>query len=260
MRLFLLLSILISSTLSAQIPNPGFESWIVGNWLLDPEGWTNGNNQFAMVTQDEDAFEGNFAMRVDALDNGLGAYGWAECTFPNTFIPASLDFYVKALAEFGGVSVTISFFNDEIMFYSESWNSGTSINEWTLVSIPLEQIEPVMTHAVIRVEAQVGDLVPGTAWISIDAMGFEGPLSNGDELIKQELELFPNPASNQVILDGVTPNSIVRIVNVAGQTVYESNSVTSQVRIDVQKFAKGLYILNVQGADNVGTSRKLVID
>ncbi|MFT6355351.1 MAG: hypothetical protein ACJAXD_002346 [Cryomorphaceae bacterium] len=261
MRYLLLLSIFLSSSLFAQIPNPGFESWVAGNWQLDPEGWETTNGQLIpAVYQDSDSYEGDFAMRVDAVNNGLGAYSLAECTFPNTFIPASLDFYVKCQTEFGGVSVTISFFNGENMFYSEAWNSGSTISEWTLVSLPLSQIEPVMTHAVIRVEAQVGDLVPGTAWISIDAMGFEGTLSNDDMVVDQDLELYPNPASDHFVLDGIAPNSTVRIINVAGQTVYESNSPTSQLRLDVQNFASGLYILNVQSADKVSTSRKLVID
>lgn len=199
-------------------------------------------------------------MRVDAIDNGLGAYGSAECTFPNTSIPASLDFYVKSQSEFGGVSVTISFFNGENMFYSEFWSSGQTIEEWTLVSIPLNQIEPVMTHAVIRVEAQVGDLVPGTAWISVDAMGFEEPLSNDDMIVDQDLELYPNPASDFIILDGITPNSTVRIINIAGQTVYESNSATTQTRLDVKPFSQGIYILNIQNENQVIASRKLVIE
>ncbi|MGB6037225.1 MAG: T9SS type A sorting domain-containing protein [Cryomorphaceae bacterium] len=260
MRFLLLLSVFLTGSLFAQIPNPGFESWIVGNWLLDPEGWTNGNNQFAMVTQDEDAFEGDFAMRVDAVNNGLGAFGWAECTVPIDYIPSSLNFYAKAGTEFGGVIVTISFYNNESLFNSFEWNSGTSIEEWTLVSIPLEQNEPVLTHAVIRVEAQVGDLVPGTAWISVDAMGFEGALSDGDMVVDKNLELYPNPAADYIILDGIPPNSTVRIMNIAGQMVFESNSSTTLLRLDVQDFAKGLYILNVQAANRVSTSQKLVIE
>lgn len=260
MRYLLLLSIFLSTTLFAQIPNPGFESWIVGNWQLDPEGWTTSNGQLIpSVYQDEDSYEGEFAMRVDAVEVGIGAYGQAECTFPITFIPASLDFYVKCQNESGAVIVTISFFNEENLVYSEYWNNAGTIEEWTLVSIPLSQIEPVMTHAVIEVSAQVGDLVPGTAWISVDAMGFEGPLSNDDMVVDQDFQLYPNPVSDQLILDGLAPNSTVRIVNVAGQTIYESKSATPQLKLDVQNFAEGLYILNVQGRDQASTSRKLVI-
>jgi len=260
MRYLLLLSIFLSSSLYAQIPNPGFESWVAGNWQPDPEGWGTTNGQLIpAVYQDSDSYEGDFAMRVDAVNNGLGAYSKAQCTFPTTFIPGSLDFYVKAGTEFGGVSVTISYFNGENMFYSEFWGSGQAIEEWTLVSIPLSQIEPIMTHAVIKVEASVGDLVPGTAWISVDAMGFEGPLSDGDVMVDQNIEIYPNPASDYLTLDGIAANSTVRILNLAGQTVFESNSEVSQMRVDVQHFATGLYILNVQDQNKVSTSQKLLI-
>ncbi len=261
MRSLLLLSVFLSSSLFAQIPNPGFESWVVGNWQLDPEGWTTANGQLLpAVIQDNDAYEGDYAMRVNAIDDGLGAFGWAECTVPITYIPSSLDFYVKAGTEFGGVSVSISFYNNEFLFNSFDWNSGSPIEEWTLISIPLEQEEPVLTHAVIRVEAQVGDLVPGTAWISVDAMGFEGPLSDDDVMGDEKLELYPNPASDYIILDGISANSTVRIMNVSGQTVFESNPATSQMRLDVQNFAQGLYIINIQNPDKINISRKLVIE
>ncbi|MCZ4410736.1 T9SS type A sorting domain-containing protein [Cryomorphaceae bacterium 1068] len=260
MRFLLLLSVFLSSSLLAQIPNPGFESWIVGNWQLDPEGWTTSNGQLIpAVYQDTDSYEGEFAMRVDAVDNGLGGYGFAECTVPIDYIPSSLDFYVKAGTEFGGVSVTISFYNNDFLFNSFDWNSGTSIEEWTLVSIPMEQNEPVLTHTVIRVEAQVGDLVPGTAWISVDAMGFEGPLSDGDIIDDRDFAIYPNPANDYIILDGLAPNATIRIINIAGQTVFESNSVATQMRLDLDNFAPGLYILDVQPVKKAGVSRKLVI-
>jgi len=260
MRILLLISVFLSSSLIAQIPNPGFETWIIGNWLPVPEGWATPTDQLeSVVTQDTDAYDGDFAMRVDAVNNGLGAYGWAECTVPIDYIPASLDFYAKAGTEFGGVSVTISFYNNEFLFNSFEWNSSTSIDEWTLVSIPLVQNEPVLTHAIIRIEAFVGDLVPGVAWISVDAMGFDGPLSNNDQIVDDQIRLFPNPANDYITLSGLRGGSNVRIINLAGKTVFESNATKPQMIADVKNLPKGLYILYIQYSDEFSASRKLVI-
>jgi len=261
MRFLLILSVFLTGSLFAQIPNSDFESWVPAPWYQNPEGWTTPNDEVNfVVSQDNDAFEGDYAMRVDAIPVPLGALGWAECTVPIDYIPSSLDFYVKAGTEFGGVSVTISFYNNEFLFNSFDWNSGTPIEEWTFISIPLDQYEPVLTHAVIRVEAQVGDLVPGTAWISVDAMGFESTLSDEEVTVEGDIQIYPNPCSDYIILDGISANSTVRILNVAGQTVFESNPTISQMRLDIQNFPKGLYILNVQTANQVSNSQKLVIE
>lgn len=260
MRFLLLLSIFLSCSLLAQIPNPGFESWVPAPWYPSPEGWETPNDEGnTVVTQDQAAFEGDYAMRVDAVLDGIGAFGWAECTVPIDYIPSSLDFYAKAGTEFGGVIVTISFYNNDLLFNSFDWNSGSPIEEWTLISIPMAQNEPVLTHAIIRVEALVGDFSPGTAWISVDAMGFDGPLNNADQIVDDQLRLFPNPASESINISGITAGSKVRIMNLAGQTVFESISTNSQMIADVKNLPKGLYIVHIQGSNENSLSQKLVI-
>ena len=87
-----------------------------------------------------------------------------------------------------------------------------------------------------------------------------GPLSDDDMIVDQRIEVFPNPSSDYITIDGITANSTVRILNVAGQTVFESNPTISQMRLDIQNFTKGLYILNVQTANQISTSQKLVIE
>lgn len=260
MRNLLLLFILFQGSLFAQIPNPGFESWIVGNWLPNPQGWTTPNDQFnTVVSQDTDSYEGDFAMRVEAMPDGIGGFGWAECTIPIDYIPSSLDFYAKSDVEFGGVNVVITFFNNDFLFTSFNWSSGESIEDWTLISIPMEQNEPVLTHAVIRVEALYGDLVPGSAWISVDAMGFDGPLSSSPLLQESDFRFFPNPARDQLIIEDVLPGSTIRIINLTGQTIYTETGQQSLLSIDVSNFPTGLYLLSITEPNQITRSQKLVV-
>ncbi len=260
MKKALFIFILLSASTYAQvIPNPGFESWFVEIWQPVPEGWATPNGQLIpVVVQDLEAYEGNFAMRVNAVNDGIGAYGWAACTLDTDNIPPSLDFYVKALAEFGGVSVSISFYNNEIEVYTEFWSSGESIDEWTFVSMPLDQIEPVMTHAIIRVEASVGDLVPGQAWISVDAMSF-GSVQNISSQTTTRFEMMPNPAVSSFTLKNLPLGGRIRLINSVGQITMEENTVSDQAVINVEDLNPGIYFVEVVSVDGSSQTRKLIL-
>lgn len=71
-------------------------------------------------------------------------------------------------------------------------------------------------------------------------------LSTKDNVLAQGISVYPNPA-NSVININQTDNSIeiknVSLVNILGQTVYSSASAKA---INVNGFAKGLYILKIQ--------------
>jgi hypothetical protein len=259
MRNLLVFCILFTFGAHAQtVPNGNFESWFVGNWQLVPEAWATQNDGLTpMTTQDLDAYEGDYAMRVTALPNGIGFSGFANCTIPTAAIPPSLDFYVKALCEFGGVSVSISFYNNDMEVYSEFWSSGTSIDDWTYVSLQLSQIEPVMTHAVIRAEAFVGDLVPGQAWISVDAMGFGGTLSN-DNADQISFELFPNPTKDTFHISGEVNGYQFSLFDLTGKAVKRSILNSTINSIDISELPPGLYLVELRSEGKWRGSQKLV--
>ena len=186
--------------LSQTVPNGNFENWESVGSYLNPESWITDNVEGRIiVSQDTDAFEGDYAMRVTAKSIGVGDYGEAYTSLDINYIPSSLNLYAKYSAEFGGVSVEIKFFDfAENEIYNEYWSSGESMENYTFISIPLTPFitpeDPPPAYARILVSAQVGDLIPGHAWISVDAMTIGVPQSIR-ELEKSVLEIFPNPAS-----------------------------------------------------------------
>jgi len=260
MRTLLFVFILASLESAAQvIPNSGFESWFVDIWQPEPQGWDTPNGQTVpIVTQDTASYEGEYAMRVSAVEIGVGAVGWARCTLATSFIPASLDFYVKTMNEFGAVSVSISFFNGENEFYVEEWTSSENIMNWSFISLPLSQIEPVMTHAVIEVKALVGDFTPGSSWISVDAMSFESTLHN-DSSRNPEFSVFPNPATDWVQLNGASLNSKARLYDLKGKLIAEYAISSIEPRLHLSGIKRGLYILEVENQSGFKSSQKLVV-
>ena len=78
--------------------------------------------------------------------------------------------------------------------------------------------------------------------------------------------VYPNPASNQVVLQwngNVNTQTKVIITDITGREVYSStlaiNKVKGQISIDISGFNKGIYILSVKG-DALSYCNKLIVE
>jgi hypothetical protein len=256
-----LLSFFIFAVCAAQIPNAGFENWIENGWSYNPEDWETDNSELLQpVTQDLEAHEGMYAMKVTAVPIGVGDWGEASTTVPIDYIPASLDFWVKSQNENGFVQVLIEFFNDEMLFTSFFWGTIESISDWTFVSIEMNQVEPVLTHAKITVSALVGDLIAGQAQISIDEMSFGETNAVIDHSVIN-IQVYPNPAIDSFQFD-VENHKVDRIEIYAldgklAKAVQLNDLETKEV--DISSLAPGMYQLMFSSAlQPVGVSKLLV--
>lgn len=70
--------------------------------------------------------------------------------------------------------------------------------------------------------------------------------------------LFPNPATDQLNIRSDVPFSEVRLVNLAGQVVSRTATDATEFALDVRDFAPGLYIMQLQTANGM-VSTKVVI-
>ncbi|MCK5764858.1 MAG: C10 family peptidase [Bacteroidales bacterium] len=80
-----------------------------------------------------------------------------------------------------------------------------------------------------------------------------------------QLDIFPNPATDALNVNFNLDNTQtveIRLVNVTGEAIYNNvlSNVTGQInnRIDVSNFAKGIYILNISGAEG-SVNKKVII-
>ena len=258
----LILSLILAAPLLAaaqSVPNGNFESWISGEWSEEPEGWTTDNTEsHTTVSKDFDSHEGDFAMRVTSQPTPLGEYGEASTLFDIAAIPSALNFYAKTLGENGGSSVNITFYYNEIEMYSETWFSNEDMPEYTFISMPLEQIEPELTHARITVYAQVGDFAPGSAWISVDAMDFGEPMGvqQADRL---SIKLYPNPAREVLRIESIgQPLGHLSVFDALGRKVHEVKTSGESARLNVGQLPKGMYVITGEGKQ--GFRGKFVVE
>ena len=71
------------------------------------------------------------------------------------------------------------------------------------------------------------------------------------------INLYPNPASTTVTIDGIVSEVLVTIVDMNGRTVYSEKTV-SNLTIDLAGMAKGAYFVRIMG-ENTTAIRKLIV-
>jgi hypothetical protein len=240
------------------VPNGSFETWINTPFFsLDPEFWSTDNGQVIVSTvQDSLPYEGEWGMRVNPIPNGLGEEGRASIQIPTTYIPSSLNFHAKwNRTATAGIGVTVTFYNGENNFYTESWYSPELTSEWTPISIPLSQIEPIMTHVIIEVWVSIGDFAPGEGWLSVDAMYFDG-LTGLDDLNAGSVGLYPNPTSDLLFIEEADARTSYVIYDAMGKLVSRD---AYQNGIDVKAMPSGNYFIEVLRSDGVLRRSQFVV-
>ena len=80
-----------------------------------------------------------------------------------------------------------------------------------------------------------------------------------DETQSAQVRISPNPSSNEVKIQSIAEISLLTVINHAGQLVYETNSNSSILNVNVSAFDSGIYFVKIFTQDKVIT-RKLVIE
>ncbi|MEI7595255.1 MAG: alpha/beta fold hydrolase [Bacteroidota bacterium] len=71
------------------------------------------------------------------------------------------------------------------------------------------------------------------------------------ELLKtDDINVFPSPATNFITIEGIKPNSTIRISDLTGRTIYfKDNYCSNTLNIDVSSFAVGNYCVIIQNSN-----------
>ena len=74
------------------------------------------------------------------------------------------------------------------------------------------------------------------------------------------IDLYPNPASSTLFIDGIDNNCFVSIYNIQGVEIVSSPIQTGDNSIDVSNIPDGYYIIVIKNnAETVLTTQKLII-
>lgn len=87
------------------------------------------------------------------------------------------------------------------------------------------------------------------------------PFATSSEVIKQNepLTIYPNPASNELLIETQLTNYNISLINTLGQFVYQKHSCNGKQTLDVSNLADGMYYLKVAIPGNKPQTKKVMI-
>jgi hypothetical protein len=75
------------------------------------------------------------------------------------------------------------------------------------------------------------------------------------DLAEAGITMFPNPANDNLTIEGLTENSSVRILNTVGQLVYSNLIKGSKAMINTSSFKNGVYIIQLEMSGKIVTTK-----
>ena len=76
----------------------------------------------------------------------------------------------------------------------------------------------------------------------------------------QSIQVFPNPASSTLHIQGIQPNSTIRLISPTGVVVHEQKNNSSNAIVNISDLSAGLYWLNVSDHNNTMIARMITIE
>lgn len=99
----------------------------------------------------------------------------------------------------------------------------------------------------------------GNVRLYLDDFKFEKIVNTGmNEISQKSIQMFPNPAQNQIRLQTIKPLKSVKILNANGAIVFENKTNTKDLNLDVSHLSSGLYYVQMNFGSSIAI-RKLII-
>ena len=94
----------------------------------------------------------------------------------------------------------------------------------------------------------LGNLSGGIAYFSSDTLLNDTTIISSNILNNKQanFSIYPNPASSRITVES-SEIGIIKIKNLLGKTIYKSRKSNYLTEINTSQFAKGIYILQLNG-------------
>jgi len=67
-----------------------------------------------------------------------------------------------------------------------------------------------------------------------------------DKAVENNINVFPNPGTDYVIIKGLNPGDEVTVIDILGQVVYEATSGMNELTVNIKGFNQGIYLYTVK--------------
>ena len=87
------------------------------------------------------------------------------------------------------------------------------------------------------------------------SLDYEGGQVGVDELSRQDVKLFPNPAQDQLQLSYSTPIQQVDIFNAEGELIFSETPDNEEASLQISQFPAGIYIVKITAEEQIITRK-----
>lgn len=283
--LFLIQSVFISSTLSAQIPNSGFEDWIDKGNYNNPDLWSSLNDMTEPAgvftcTKGSPGNPGASYLKLTSknvsgmgLMPGIAVSGELDTNdmqalsgFSFTGRPESISGNWKYMA-YGGdqgyISILLTLWNPssqsrDTIGYTYYPLPGMEMS-WATFTIALDYQSSLFPDScIVFLSSSNANGVPTgiNSYLYIDNLNFHNIITSiNDQKIELGFQLYPNPAKSVIYIEfPATYKTVnIKIFDMTGQILLqkENQSIPDKATLDVHDFPYGIYLIQVQTEQEV---------
>jgi hypothetical protein len=286
--IILILLMVISITTFSQIPNGSFEDWTTFDSYEEPVSWASLNSltsEYGVFTCEKGTpgNPGNYFLKLTSKDLMSIAVlqGYAICGsldisgedetikgFSFTDRPANLTGKWQHMiygSSQGMVAVQLTKWDEEtqsqIIIASLEYTLTDMAMSWTDFSLPLTYLDSRTPDTCLIAFISSGDDPTLNDYLYVDNVAFQGNVVGIDEASMQTIQVYPNPASNQISVEHQFPidgNSSIMITNILGELLYSEPVTSSKQTIQVDHFENGIYFVTIKSKEGNITQKVII--
>lgn len=279
-----------TTTVFAQIPNSGFETWSAVGTYSVPDGWGTLNNTYTVqtATKGTPGSPGTSYLKLTSktngasVVNGMAVSGVLDSTtkqpisgFPFNQQPQKLTGKWQHMiygSSQGSIQVTLTRWDSNTNSRVTVASGGVTLSgmamSWASFSITLNYVDTSLPDSCIIFMKASGSNPTNNDYLWVDNLAFIGTVTGivEKQASVNALSIYPNPVSNTINVrfnSKESQNTSIELYNVTGAKVYSEKlgeaAGTISHAIDASNFAKGVYILKVISGNAI-ENKKVIIE
>lgn len=256
-----------SSSTSSEIPSLAFDGDLTTNWCAPRStGWIqvdlqNKSTINGLKLYVSQAIPGNTVHEIKISDNMVN-WKIVKTLSGNTAKDQIIDVnFNPALSDVRGVMINttqstswVAWFEIQV-FSSPSkptitqnrdvlTSSSTTNNQWYLNGSPISGATSQSYTMISSGSYQVG-VSNGNGCESMSEIVIETGITTGiNEIAEKEVKIYPNPAKDNIIIEGVTKAKI-ELSNLQGQVIKSVNVSDDKINMDISDLSNGIYSMKI---------------
>ena len=278
---------LLGFSMSAQIPNAGFETWNNMGSYMNPDKWDNLNSMTTSMSvytcqQGTPGNPGSSYLKLTSKTvTGMGVMPGVAVSgvinmstfkpksgFAFSGQPASLTGnwqYMAGGSDMGYISVVLTKWNSAMMMHDTIATAlkplSGMVMSWTAFTINLSYRSAAIPDSAVIILSASGATPANNSMLYIDNLAFSGSAAGITESnLNTMVSVYPNPAQDKLnIALGNAGKTIsnMEIFDIQGKLikVLELKSLNSQTSIDIADLRKGVYILKLTSNEGIITRK-----